>query len=91
METRKEGITVEFFGPFREYGKNYQLDLEEPVTFEELISRLETRLGPSFGERARRRNTTYILNSRIVEAEKLGSTSVGPGDRVAFALLIGGG
>lgn len=65
------------------------MGLDGTVTFEELISLLEERLGPAFGERARRKNTTYILNSRIVEAEKLESTSVRPGDRVAFVWSSG--
>ena len=84
-------VAVDLFGPFRAFGKELELDLDAEVTYEELMSRLESSLGEPFAERARSRNTTFILNNRIVARDRLGVVRIGPGDRVAFALLLGGG
>jgi ThiS family len=84
-------VVVDLFGPFRAFGKELEFDLDDEVTYEELISRLEGSLGEPFAERARSRNTTFILNNRIVARDRLGAVQIGPGDRVAFALLLGGG
>ena len=90
-ENGKGKVTIEFFGPFREFGKNLELPVEKELTFDELINRLEKELGESFRDRALKRNTTYILNNRIVEKRVLSALRVSPGDRLAFALIIGGG
>ncbi len=87
----KGEVLIEFYGPFREYGKSCELIIDKPVTFKELIARLEKSLGTSFRERAMKENSTYILNNRIINRKELGEVRIRPGDRVAFALLIGGG
>lgn len=84
-------LTVEFFGPFREFGKGLELPLIEDIGFEELVSRLEERFGESFTQRAHMRNTTYILNNRVIDRKGIGTIRISAGDRFAFALVIGGG
>lgn len=84
-------ITVEFFGPFRSFGKVVEVPAAGPVSFGQLVEALVERFGESFGQRARMRNTTFIVNSRVIRTRDIESTEVDPGDRVAFALLIGGG
>jgi len=90
-ENGKGKVTVEFFGPFREFGKNLELPVEGELTFDEIINRLEVELGESFRERALKKNTTYILNNQVVEKKVLSVLRISPGDRLAFALIIGGG
>ncbi len=87
----KSKVIVEFYGPFREYGKSHELRIDKAVTFEELIELLEKSLGVSFRERAMKENSTYILNSKIINRKKIDDVLIHPGDKVAFALLIGGG
>jgi molybdopterin converting factor small subunit len=87
----KGKIVVEFYGPFREYGKGLELAVENDLTFNELLEALEERLGLSFMERACKENSTYIVNNRIINRRNLDKIRISPGDRVAFALLIGGG
>lgn len=91
MKTGEGLVRVEFFGPFREFGHRVDLTVPSDVSFEELVSLLEERVGPGFADRAARRNTTFILDSRIVPPQALGEVRVCPGDRAAFALLVGGG
>ena len=84
-------ILVEFFGPFRKYGKKADISCSSDLSFPELVKVIEQSVGQGFARRAMASNVTYILNDKIVSREKLGDTKVAPGDRVAFALLLGGG
>lgn len=84
-------VTVEFFGPFRAFGKKREVALVGPVCYCELVSSLTADLGPEFAERAARKNTTVIVNNRIADRKSLEALVIEPGDRVAFALLLGGG
>jgi molybdopterin converting factor small subunit len=84
-------VKIEFFGPFRKFGKCLELPSERELTFDELISRLAEELGESFRERALMKNTTCILNNKVIERKGLGEVRIAPGDRVAFALIMGGG
>ena len=84
-------IVVEFYGPFRAFGKEIELTVNGKVTFDELVGILAQRLGEPFRERALMRNTTFIVNDRRIERKKRGEVHIHSGDRVAFALLIGGG
>jgi molybdopterin converting factor small subunit len=84
-------VTVEFFGPFRTFGKEREVTLVGPVFYHELVSSLAVDLGPEFAERAARKNTTVIVNNRIAGRKYLEKLVIEPGDRVAFALLLGGG
>lgn len=84
-------ITVEFFGPFREFGKETAVQADAPVSFDRLVAMLTERLGGPFEERARRSNTTLIVNNRIVSRKRLTEVEIRPGDTVSFALLLGGG
>lgn len=87
----KGRVTVEFFGPFRAFGKGLELELEGEVAYDEFLERLVSVLGESFKERAEKKNTTFILNRKVVGRKAAGKARVRPGDTVAFALLIGGG
>jgi molybdopterin converting factor small subunit len=84
-------VAVDFFGPFRAFGKGTELEIDGDVAFEELVTSLSEALGPAFRERAEKKNTTFILNNKIVARDRLGDIRIAPGDRVAFALLMGGG
>jgi len=84
-------VTVEFFGPFRAFGKGTDVAIGGPVGYEGLLALLSSELGPEFDERARRKNTTLIVNNRIAGRKNLEGLLIEPGDRVAFALLLGGG
>ena len=84
-------VTVEFFGPFRAFGKEREVALVGPVRYGELVNGLTTDLGTEFAQRAARKNTTVIVNNRIVGRKSLETLVIEPGDRVAFALLLGGG
>jgi molybdopterin converting factor small subunit len=84
-------VTVEFFGPFREFGKVREVRLSGSVGYGELVGILAGELGEEFSRRAARKNTTVIVNNRIADRKRLDSVEIKPGDRVAFALLMGGG
>ena len=84
-------VTVEFFGPFRTFGKEREVALVGPVCYRELVNSLTADLGPEFAERAARKNATVIINNRIAGSKSLETLVIEPGDRVAFALLLGGG
>jgi len=84
-------ITIEFFGPFRRFGTERDLVVNGPVGFAELLDTLTAVLGPEFAEQAGRRNTTVIVNNRIASRQSLVTLEIEPGDKVAFALLLGGG
>ncbi|HEY5527760.1 MAG TPA: MoaD/ThiS family protein [Candidatus Anoxymicrobiaceae bacterium] len=84
-------VTVEFFGPFRVFGKNREVTLVGPVGYGELLSRLSADLGSDFAEHAARKSTTVIVNNRVASRRSLATLVIEPGDRVAFALLLGGG
>lgn len=84
-------VRIEFFGPFREFGREGSLVVDGPVTFQELVDELEGKLGPGFVERAGRKNTTVIVNNKIASRRSLEALEIKPGDKVAFALLLGGG
>jgi molybdopterin converting factor small subunit len=92
MDNPVEGsVRIELFGPFRKFGAERDLSLGGPVRYEELLAAIEADLGPAFGEQARRTNTTVIVNNRIASRKSLETLKIVPGDRVAFALLMGGG
>jgi molybdopterin converting factor small subunit len=84
-------ITVEFFGPFREFGSKLEVPVSGPAGYRELLAKLETELGADFTSRAAKKNTTVIVNNRIASKKSLETLAVEPGDKVAFALLLGGG
>jgi len=84
-------VRIELFGPFREFGKEHLLALEGPVPYPEVVRVLACELGPGFAERAARKNTTVIVNNRIANRRSLEALQIKPGDKVAFALLLGGG
>lgn len=84
-------VTVEFFGPFRAFGKEREVALAGPVCYRELVSSLTADLGPEFAKRAGRKNITVVVNNRIADRKSLETLVIKPGDRVAFALLLGGG
>lgn len=84
-------VKVELFGPFRAFGSRVEVPVGGDISFDELVELLEERVGAGFAERARKKNTTFILNNRIVGRKALGEVEISPGDRVAFGLLIGGG
>ena len=84
-------INVELFGPFREFGIGIELQADDKLTFNELMTRLEKELGGAFRERALKKNTTYILNKQVVREDALEAIRISPGDRFAFALIVGGG
>lgn len=84
-------VEVEFFGPFRTFGSRLELKVPGEVSFEKLVGLLEERVDSGFAERAAKKNTTFIVNRKVVSPEVLGEVRVRPGDRVAFALLMGGG
>jgi molybdopterin converting factor small subunit len=90
-DTGQSEVRVEFFGPFREFGTERLLALEGPVLYGELVRSLAGELGPGFAERAGMKNTTVIVNNKIASKRSLETLEVKPGDRVAFALLLGGG
>lgn len=89
--TIENTVKIELFGPFRKFGAGLELALEGSVRFEELLAAIEADLGPDFGERARLNNTTVIVNNKIASRGSLETLEIVPGDRVAFALLMGGG
>lgn len=91
MSTESHSILVELFGPLREFAVSVHLPLDETVPFSDLFDRLEGQLGSAWREKALRENITYILNDRIVDRDAPDDPLVRPGDRVAFALLLGGG
>jgi hypothetical protein len=91
MSNENLTILVELFGPLREYGTSVRLPLDEPLPFSGLFGRLEERLGSAFYQRVLRENITYILNDHVVDRDGSVDPMVHPGDRVAFALLLGGG
>lgn len=91
VSTESPSILVEFFGPLRKYGVSVRLRLDETIPFSGLFERLDDRLGGAFSEGALRENVTYILNDRIIDRNAPEDPMVHPGDRVAFALLLGGG
>jgi len=90
-DSREGKVTVEFFGPFRVFGKGLELDLEGEVTYQEFLEMLVAVLGSDFRERAEKKNTTIIINKKVIDLETASGTTIRPGDRVAFALLVGGG
>ena len=88
---RPRTVKVEFFGPFREFGSGMDLVVEGDLTFEQLLDRLVQELGEAFRGRALKRNTTYILNNKVIRRKGLSELRISPGDRMAFALVLGGG
>ena len=84
-------VIVELFGPFRKFGRSRDLAVGGPLRYETLLEKLGAELGEEFTEQAKRKNTTVIVNNRIASPARLGSLQIEPGDRVAFALLLGGG
>jgi len=84
-------LIIELFGPFRKFGKQRDLEVEGPIGYEVLLARLGAELGDEFAAQARRKNTTVIVNNRIASPKSLEELVIVPGDRVAFALLLGGG
>jgi hypothetical protein len=91
MSNENLTILVELFGPLREYGTSVCLPVDEPLPFSGLLDHLEKQLGIAFHQRVLRENITYILNNRVVDRDGSEDPMVSPGDRVAFALLLGGG
>ena len=92
METSDtKTVAVEFFGPFRAFGKAREVALAGPVGYGELVDMLSADLGPGFAERAARKNITVLVNNRVASRKGLATLVIEPGDRVAFALLLGGG
>jgi len=84
-------VVVEFFGPFRKFGHERDLAVGGPLGYGTLLEKLGAELGDEFTEQAKRKNTTVIVNNRIASPRNLDSLQIKPGDRVAFALLLGGG
>jgi molybdopterin converting factor small subunit len=84
-------VRVEFFGPFRKYGSVLDLEVQGELKFGELLSRIAGEVGADFEKKASSSNTTFIVDDKIVDRKKLDDTRVRPGDKVAFALLLGGG
>ena len=84
-------VIVEFFGPFRMFGKERDLDVPGAIAYGRLVEMLGAELGSEFAEQAGKKNTTVIVNNRIVSRSKLELLQIEPGDKVAFALLLGGG
>lgn len=87
----EQAIKVEFFGPFREFGKEAVVPAGRPVSFDQLVAALVEQLGGPFEERARKSNTTLIVNNRIISPRRRDEVEINPGDKVSFALLLGGG
>src|SRR5450756_3229759 len=56
-------VTVEFFGPFRAFGRMRVVALVGPVCYRELVNSLTADLGPEFAERAARKNTCLLYTS----------------------------
>jgi len=84
-------VKVEFFGPFRKYGKGLALEVDCELDYGELVSRIAREVGADFEEKALASNTSLIVDDRVVDRKKLDGMSVRPGEKVAFALLLGGG
>lgn len=84
-------VKVELFGPFRAFGSPIEVPVEGEISFDELVELLAVRVGAGFAARARKKNTTFILNNGVVPRNTLCEVEISPGDRVAFALLLGGG
>lgn len=87
----KGSLIIELFGPFRKFGRQRDLEVDGPLGYGALLDRLGAELGEEFTEQARRKNTTVIVNNRIASPRSLDTLEIVPGDRVAFALLLGGG
>ncbi len=84
-------LTVEFYGPFREFGKGLELELAGDTTFKEVVGLLKERLGEGFEQRSLNAQSTVIHNRIVVDRDKTADFSIAPGDRLAFGLLLGGG
>ncbi len=84
-------LTVEFYGPFREFGKGLELEVAGETTFLEVVKALTQRLGEGFEQRSLNAASTVIHNRVVVDRDKNADFPIVPGDRLAFGLLLGGG
>ncbi|MHB8781496.1 MAG: ubiquitin family protein [Candidatus Geothermincolia bacterium] len=87
----KSNVLVELFGPFREYGKAVELEVDDELSLDEFLYRLTEKLGADFAGRAASFRNTIIHNRTVVDREREGELTISSGDRVAFGLLLGGG
>ncbi len=84
-------VHIEFYGPFREYGKGLELKTEGDTTFLEVVRLLGARFGEAFTQRSLNPHSTVIHNRVVVDREKTADFTIAPGDSLAFGLLLGGG
>jgi molybdopterin converting factor small subunit len=84
-------VSIEFFGPFREFGKGLELEVSGETTFLELVHLLAARFGEAFEQRSLNAHSTVIHNRKVVDRDMMANFTIAPGDRLAFGLLLGGG
>ncbi len=84
-------VHVEFFGPFREFGRGLELEVSGETDFLEVVSRLAARFGEAFEQRSLNAASTVIHNRVVVDRDKKANFTIAPGDKLAFGLLLGGG
>lgn len=91
MRTSQGAVRVDFFGPFRVFGKSIEVPVTSRVDFDELVSLVEERVGPGFARMATKSNTTFIIDRKVIPPAARKRARLEPGDTAAFALLLGGG
>ncbi len=82
---------VEFFGPFRAFGKGLELAVDGETRFLVVVDMLSERYGEDFAQRSLNPHSTVIHNREVVDRDKTADFTIAPGDRLAFGLLLGGG
>jgi len=100
-EAKKESVTVEFTGPFRDATGERRVELQLPqkhATLRDVINVLSEKYGKNFLDRTHGAHhklgeTTMILvNGKIVMDEsELDATIVPEGSRIVFMIPLSGG
>ena len=87
----EKAVSIEFFGPFREFGRGLELEIEGETTFLEVVGLLSEEFGAAFEQRSLNSHSTVIHNRKVVDRDITANFTIAPGDRLAFGLLLGGG
>lgn len=87
----EKAVSIEFFGPFREFGRGLELEIAGETTFLEVVRLLSEKFGEAFEQRSLNSHSTIIHNRKVVDRDKTANFTIAPGDRLAFGLLLGGG
>lgn len=92
---KENHIRIELYGPFRKFGKEFDLPLKNEATYSDMIDLIKSAFDAILGEEkgslfkslALSENSLLVFNRQLIPFEKYETLRIAPGDRVAFSCL----